>query len=455
MAGFVDEAQLHAKAGDGGAGAVSFRREAHVARGGPDGGDGGRGGDVWLVAQLNQASLLGFRDHPFRRAGDGTHGSGKRRHGQRGAELVVPVPVGTIVRDRAGVPLCDLSGEGDRWLAARGGAGGRGNARFLSNTRRAPAFAEQGERGEERWLDMELKLVADVALVGYPNAGKSTLIAAISAAKPKIAPYPFTTLEPNLGVVRLGRDGDEVEMVVADVPGLVEGAADGRGLGHRFLRHVERARVLVVLCDLASAEAVPPAHQEQVLLGELRRYRPALLDRPRLVVGSKVDAAGAAALAGAPEMRVSAATGQGVPELLWAIAGLVVAARREAADGGAPGREVVVHRPAAEGIVVERAGSRAWVLRGRAAERAANFSDLTDEGALSEAMRRLRRLGVDRALGRAGAHDGDEVTVGQASFLWYRDGALTPSDAAERDRAAGGASPRRRPKGTQRAKGTP
>lgn len=445
MAGFVDEAQLHAKAGDGGAGAVSFRREAHVARGGPDGGDGGRGGDVWLVADANQASLLGFRDHPFRRAGDGTHGSGKRRHGQRGADLVVPVPVGTVVRDRAGSPLCDLSREGDRWLAAEGGAGGRGNARFLSNTRRAPAFAEQGERGEERWLDMELKLVADVALVGYPNAGKSTLIATVSAAKPKIAPYPFTTLEPHLGVVRLGRDGDEVEVVLADVPGLVEGAAEGRGLGHRFLRHVERARVLVVLCDLASAEGVSPAAQERVLLGELGRYRPELLQRPRLVVGSKLDAADPAALAAAPRLRISAVTGEGVADLLWQVADLVVAARREAADhAGAPGGAVVVHRPAAEGLSVERAGPGAWVLAGRAAERAVNLSDLTDEGAMTEAVRRLRRLGVDRALSRAGAHDGDEVTVGPVSFLWYRDEALSPAEEEGRDGRAARPAARRR-----------
>lgn len=435
MSGFVDEAQLHAKAGDGGAGAVSFRREAHVSRGGPDGGDGGRGGDVWLVADANQASLLGFRDHPFRRAGDGTHGSGKRRHGQRGADLVVPVPVGTVVRDRTGAPLCDLSRDGDRWMAARGGAGGRGNARFLSNTRRAPAFAEQGERGEERWANMELKLVADVALVGYPNAGKSTLIAAVSAAKPKIAPYPFTTLEPHLGVVRIGRD--EVEVVLADVPGLVEGAAEGRGLGHRFLRHVERARVLVVLCDLASAEGVSPAEQERVLLGELRRYRPELLERPRLVVGSKLDVADDAALARAPEVRISAVTGDGVDALLWRIADLVVEARREAAAREAePGGAVVVHRPAAEGLLVERAGPGGWVLEGRAALRAVNFSDLTDEGAMTEALRRLRRLGVDRALARAGARDGDEVTVGPVSFLWYRDEALSPTDAAERQAAA-------------------
>src|SRR6266480_4831049 len=213
MSAFVDEAGLHVKGGEGGAGAVSFRREAHTPRGGPDGGDGGSGGDVWLVADRNVASLLGFRDHPHRRAGDGVHGQGKRRHGAGGDETIVPVPEGTVVRDQAGTVLADLVSEGDRYLAAEGGRGGRGNARFLSNRRRAPSFAEQGEVGEEHWLKLELKLMADVALVGFPNVGKSTLISVMSAAKPKIADYPFTTLEPHLGVVRVD---DTTDFVVAD-----------------------------------------------------------------------------------------------------------------------------------------------------------------------------------------------------------------------------------------------
>src|SRR5437763_14835997 len=261
--GFVDEAQLHVRAGDGGAGAVSFRREAHTPRGGPDGGDGGKGGDVWLVADRNVASLLGFKDHPFRRATNGVHGQGSGRHGANGADPRVAVPEGTTVKEKDGAVVADLVHEGDTWLAARGGRGGRGNARFLSNRRRAPSFAEQGEAGEERWLDMELRLIADVALVGFPNAGKSTLISRISAAKPKVADYPFTTLQPHLGVVRL----DDSEVVVADVPGLIEGAAEGRGLGHQFPRHVERARVLAVLVDLGweSAGMPDPRDQERVL----------------------------------------------------------------------------------------------------------------------------------------------------------------------------------------------
>jgi len=299
VSGFVDEAQVHVKAGDGGAGAVSFRREAHVARGGPDGGDGGRGGDVWLVASHNATSLLGFRDHPHRRAGDGRHGQGKRRRGGTGADLEVPVPVGTVVRAGGGrhgygEVLADLDGAGQRWLAAHGGRGGRGNARFLNNRRRAPAFAEQGEPGEERWFDLELRLLADVALVGLPNAGKSTLISRVSAARPKVADYPFTTLEPHLGVVRVGGAGSETELVVADVPGLVEGAAEGRGLGHRFLRHVERCALLLVIVDMAGVDGRDPADDYRHLVSELKLYDPALLRKPRLVAANKMDLAAAA-----------------------------------------------------------------------------------------------------------------------------------------------------------------
>jgi GTPase len=412
----VDQAQLHARAGDGGAGAVSFRREAHVERGGPDGGDGGHGGDVWVVASVNESSLLGFKDHPFRRATDGGHGSGQKRHGARGKDLVVPVPIGTVVRDRDGVVVCDLVAQGARAVVAEGGRGGRGNARFLSNRRRAPAFAEQGEKGQERWLDMELKLMADVALVGYPNAGKSTLISTVSAAKPKIADYPFTTLEPHLGVVRVGGPRDGTEFVMADVPGLVEGAAGGRGLGHQFLRHIERARVLVLLLDLGAPllEGDAPATQQRVLLSELGSYRPELLDRPRLVVGSKDDVG--TDDDGVCELVISAATGGGMRALTDRLAALVGETR--AAAVAAEASEVVVHRPAPEGVDVQRAGPGAWVVAGRAAERAVALSDLTDAGAQAEAVRRLRRIGVDRALARAGARDGDEVTVGAMTFTW-------------------------------------
>ena len=255
------------RGGDGGAGCVSTRREAHVAMGGPDGGDGGKGGDVWLVADHNVASLLAYANHPHRRGTDGKHGTSKTMHGSRGTDLIAKVPVGTTVRDLyTGEILADLTRHGDRWLAGAGGRGGKGNARFLSNRLRAPTFAEQGEPGEERWLKLELRLMADVALVGFPNAGKSTFISRISAAKPKIADYPFTTLEPHLGVVRVD---DEFEMVVADIPGLIEGASEGKGLGHQFLRHIERARALCVLVDLAAADGTSPEDQEACWLREL------------------------------------------------------------------------------------------------------------------------------------------------------------------------------------------
>jgi GTPase len=409
VSGFVDEAQIHVKAGDGGAGVVSFRREAHVSRGGPDGGDGGHGGDVWLVADRDVASLLSFRDHPHRRAKSGGHGQGKNRHGASGADAVVAVPEGTVVKDLEGVVVADLVTAGERWLAARGGQGGRGNARFLSNRRRAPNFAEQGEVGQESWMDLELKLMADVALVGFPNAGKSTLISRISAAKPKIADYPFTTLEPHLGVVRL----DDAEMVVADIPGLIEGASEGKGLGHRFLRHVERARVLVVLLDLAPMDGTPPERQEEVLRAELGRYRPELLERPQLVVGSKADRPDAAAYTGT---RLSAVTGAGLAELVGRTMDLVRAARSAEPVASEP----VVHRPAAEGVAVERSG-QGFVVRGRPAERAVAVNDLTNPQALEYVQARLRRLGVDRALARAGAREGDLVTVGAFTFEYQPD----------------------------------
>jgi GTP-binding protein len=413
MSVFVDEAQLHVKAGDGGAGAVSFRREAHVAKGGPDGGDGGHGGDVWLVADHDTASLLGFRDHPHRRAENGTHGMGKGRHGHAGRQAVVAVPEGTVVVDRDGTVLADLVHHGERWLAARGGQGGRGNARFLSNRRRAPSFAEQGEVGEERWLNLELKLMADVALIGFPNAGKSTLISSISAAKPKVADYPFTTLEPHLGVVRF----DDREFVVADIPGLIEGASEGRGLGHQFLRHVERARVLLVLLDPLAADGRSPQDQERVLLTELRNYRPALLERPRLVVGSKSDAAPDADW---PEQRISAVSGAGLGPLRARL-GELVAEARAAAPAGEDHDGFVVHRPAPVGVAVAREPDGTFVVRGRPAERAVALSDLTDSQALAYAQHRLRRLGVDRALARAGARQGDLVRIGGFTFEYEPD----------------------------------
>ncbi len=410
---FVDEVQVNLRGGDGGAGAVAFRREAHVPKGGPDGGDGGAGGDVYVEADRNTASLLAFRDHPHRRASSGKHGSGQKRHGARGGDLVVPVPEGTVVRSRAGEVLADLVRHGDRYLAAHGGRGGRGNARFLSNARRAPSFAEQGEYGEEHWLRLEVKLLADAALVGFPNAGKATRIASVSAAKPKIADYPFTTLEPHLGVVRF-RDH---EFVLADIPGLIEGAAEGRGLGHTFLRHVERARALVLLLDLAPVDPdLGPEQQEAVLLAELGRYQPELLDRPRLVVGSKADVATTAP----PRddvLAISAVTRLGIDTFLGRLGALVSDARAAEPDA----EPFVVLRPAEEGFAVVRDDDGAWRVTGRSAERVVAMADLTNEEAIEYVQHRLRRMGVERALARAGAREGDVVRVG-AVELEYVEG---------------------------------
>jgi GTP-binding protein len=412
---FVDECALCVQGGDGGAGCVSFRREAHVAKGGPDGGDGGDGGSVWLVADHNVASLLAFRDHPHRRAESGRHGQGKRKHGAGGDDLEVVVPEGTVVSEHDGTFVADLAAHGDRVLVARGGQGGRGNARFLSNRRRAPAFAEQGEHTVERWLRLELKLLADVALVGFPSVGKSTLISRISAARPKIADYPFTTLEPNLGVVRVD---DGTELVVADLPGLIEGASEGRGLGHRFLRHVERARVLLILLDLASIDGRSPRDQLHVLYDELRGYRPELLDRPRLVVGSKADLTGGGPVDDDPtEMHISAVTGDGIPELVGRMAQLVVEARSADPVGGT----TVVHRPAPEGVAVVAEGDGGWRVLGRAAERAVALSDLNAPGAMDYVQGRLKRLAVGRALARAGVREGDTVWIGDHSFDYEPD----------------------------------
>jgi GTP-binding protein len=397
VAQFVDECNLHAKAGDGGAGSVAFRREAHVAKGGPDGGDGGRGGDVWLVADHNVASLLSFKDQPFRRGGDGTHGAGKRRHGTSGDDILVPVPEGTVVRDHGeGTVLADLVRAGDRYLAAEGGRGGRGNARFLSNRRRAPAFAEQGEQGEERWLRLELKLLADVALVGFPNVGKSTLISRISAAKPKVADYPFTTLEPHLGVVRMD---DGAEYVVADVPGLIEGASEGVGLGHAFLAHLERARVLLHVIDASEGDS---EERFRTIDAELALYGAGLDERPQAIVLNKVDL-----LAGAPSFQlsdprivavhtVSAVTGEGVEDLKrWLFSAVPHEEEAPQEDELPEFLEYRPQPPARRPYRVYRT-DRGYRIAGEAP----------------------RGKALEEALQAAGIRKGQEVEVGDESMIW-------------------------------------
>ena len=409
MSQFVDECGLNLTAGDGGAGSVSFRREAHVPKGGPDGGDGGDGGNIWLEADHNVASLLSFRDHPHRKAESGTHGSGGKRHGKSAEDLVIRVPEGTTVYDfYTDEPLVDLVSTGDKWLAVRAGRGGRGNAKFLTNRRRAPSFAEQGEHGEERWLRLELKLLADVALVGFPNAGKSTLISRISAAKPRIADYPFTTLEPNLGVVRpTGRS----DFIVADIPGLIEGASAGKGLGHQFLRHIERARVLLIMLDLAPTAEHTPKEQLRILEQEIGNYRQELLTRPRVVVGSRSDVAEGKGFDGT---QLSSFTGEGIEKIVHQIGDLVDEVRNSVPEK--PSR--IVHRPEPEDIKIERSEDGIWEVIDRDVIRTVNLNDLTNLDALDYIHGRLKSMGVDRALKRIGVKENETVRIGRLEFSY-------------------------------------
>ncbi|MEY4230982.1 MAG: GTPase Obg [Actinomycetota bacterium] len=411
MSQFIDEVQLNVRGGDGGAGCVSFRREGPVAFGGPNGGDGGDGGDIWLVADRNVSSLIAFKDHPHRRAKDGVHGKGKDQHGKRGEPLEIAVPEGTVAHDLyTGELLADLPNHGDRWLAAAGGRGGRGNAKFWSNKRRAPEFAEQGEHGHEHWLRLELKLMADVALVGFPNVGKSTLISVISAARPKIADYPFTTLVPNLGVVAVDSD---TNFVVADVPGLIEGASEGRGLGHQFLRHIERARVLCVMVDLAPTDGIGPHEQEEILLRELGAYRPELLERPRIVVGTKADMA----TEEWDGLSISAITNQGLRELVGRMASLVHQTRQEQPES----EGLVIIRPEPEGARVERLGDHEFRLVGRQVERVVALNDVSTPEVLNFIDHQLKRLNIPRLLARAGAMEGDIIWIAEFSFEYQPD----------------------------------
>jgi GTP-binding protein len=328
---FVDEVEIHIAAGDGGRGCLAFRREKRVPRGGPSGGDGGRGGSIWVAASAHTNTLINYRFHPEFTAGRGGHGQGSNRTGHNGDDLELAVPIGTLVYEKTGDParplvlLADLAHEGDRVKVASGGRGGLGNARFASSTNRAPRKVQPGEPGEEKHLRLELKLLADVGLVGFPNAGKSTLIARVSAARPKIADYPFTTLTPNLGVVRLD---DDRSFVVADVPGLIEGAHRGHGLGHQFLRHLERTKVLIHLVDVSGGSGRDPAADLDTLRRELELFRPELAAKPQIVAANKMDALGdeaglerlqsRASRLRLPFFRISGVTGAGVTDLLEA-----------------------------------------------------------------------------------------------------------------------------------------
>ena len=454
----IDRARIEVKAGTGGNGAVSFRREKYVPRGGPDGGDGGRGGHVYLEARADQSTLAFFRHRHRFEAGSGSPGQGSLKHGKDGEDLVIPVSVGTVVIDEeTGVTLADLVRPGQRFLVARGGRGGHGNAYFATPRRRTPRLAERGQPGEERVLRLELKLLADVGLIGLPNAGKSSLLARISAARPRIADYPFTTLEPELGVVE--RE-DGTSFVVADIPGLIEGAHAGAGLGHEFLRHIERTRLLIHVVDLSGLTGVTPERAYEIVREEIGQYDPSLRERPELVAANKLDLseareswpAFAAYLGerGVPPSHlfpISAATGEGVRQLLDATAALLVrlppafapntveeeSYRAGPGDRAGWGREdgeetaerviaLPVRRKRKEqretGIQVIRQGNE-FRVEGEAVSRFLERFDIRGEEALREFLGWLQRTGVEEMLRRSGARAGDTVRIGETEFEFW------------------------------------
>lgn len=424
---FSDRAKIFVQAGAGGNGVVSFRREAHVPKGGPDGGDGGRGADVVVVCDASLRDLQSFRRRAHFKANRGGHGEGSLRHGASPDALVIPVPPGTVVESADADLRFDLVEPGARAVVARGGLGGRGNKHFTTSTRQAPRFAEQGLPGEERWLELRLKLLADVGLVGLPNAGKSSLLARLTRARPKVAGYPFTTLEPVLGTL----DRGDRQLVVADIPGLIEGASEGAGLGHEFLAHVERTRLLVHVLDLAPLDGSDPAANHATVEAELAGHGAGLEEVPRLLCLSKADLVTpeqAAEAAAAWEERLghavlgvhitSAATGQGLEELGDALLRLVPVeqppAALEVAEALATHR---VYRPGAdEAFRVEKTGDGAFRVIGTRVERLLARHDPGNEEAMRYVEERLRSLGVIRALEAAGFTPGDDVEIAGMVF---------------------------------------
>jgi len=420
---FADRARIFVAAGAGGDGASTFRREAHVPRGGPDGGDGGHGGGVILAVNPGMTSLGDFGRTRHYRAAPGGKGMSRRAHGRSAGDLVLQVPPGTVVRSHPeGEWIGELMGAGERLVVARGGRGGRGNVHFTSATHRAPKHAEKGTPGEEAWIELELKLIADVGLVGAPNAGKSTLLAALTEARPEVGAYAFTTISPNLGVVTLG---EERTAVIADLPGLIEGANEGRGLGHHFLRHVERTRALVGVVDGAAAD---PVAEWAAVAEELRLHDPTLSERPMTLVVTKLDLPAvrerwpevrAALRAGGHEpLAVSAHDGTGLDELRTALAAALDAAA-SSAKAQASADEVRVHRfdPLAEGweVVAEGDGLR---VRGRRIETTASRTDFENEESRDRFWRLLERMGIDAELRRAGAGPGTLVRIGRTELEW-------------------------------------
>lgn len=419
---FVDEAKIFVKAGNGGNGVASFFRTKYVPKGGPDGGDGGRGGSVILEVNEGLRTLMDFHYQRHFKAERGQHGSGGHKNGRNGDDVVLKVPPGTLVRDEEGNILADLTEPGERAIIARGGLGGRGNAHFVTPTRRSPTFAEKGEPGEEHWVVLELKLLADVGLVGFPSAGKSTLISRISSARPKIADYPFTTLVPNLGVVAIP---DGRSFVVADIPGLIEGAHAGKGLGHGFLRHIERTAVIVHILDMAALEGRNPIEDFETINRELELYDPELAARPQIVAGNKMDIPEAQANLPAvesymkerdiPFFPISAAVGTGIDRLLYAVADLLDTVEKPAIEKE---KRAVVEKPSPKEINISREDDT-WVVEGINVERIVAMTDFENEYAIVHLQKRLKRIGVEDKLIEAGAKEGDTVRIGKMTFEFY------------------------------------
>lgn len=408
---FVDTATIHVRAGHGGRGSASFRREPFTPRGGPDGGDGGRGGSVLLEATTGVSDLSLYRQRRRWNAEPGANGAGGRKTGKNGADVTLSVPVGTIALSEDGRVIADLDVPGARAAVARGGLGGRGNVHFKSSRRQAPDYAEPGIKGEELELTLDLKLIADVGLVGPPNAGKSSLLAALTAARPKVADYPFTTLDPELGVA----ETDAGRIVLADIPGLIEGAAEGAGLGQTFLRHVERTRVLVYVLDGSSPD---PWHDLETVRHEVERFSPGLASRPSVVAVNKLDLDATRRLRSRTRRKgvlwVSALTRAGLPGLMSEVTRLLATAPAPSVAASAAVTKLPEQRRA-QAISVDR-GQSGFVVSGERVERLLERADLESDGGLARFQAALDRLGIDEALERAGAEAGDTVRIGEHEF---------------------------------------
>lgn len=421
---FYDYVKIFVKAGDGGNGIVTFRREKYVPLGGPSGGDGGDGADIVFVADESLTTLVDFKYRQHYKAQRGENGMRKNMHGKNGAPMIVKVPVGTIVRDDAtGELLADIVEKDQRVVVAKGGRGGRGNARFQSAKNRAPEIAENGEPGEERWLRLELKLLADAALVGLPNAGKSTIISRVTGSRPKIADYPFTTLHPNLGVVNLEPG---MSFVLADIPGLIEGAADGVGLGHRFLRHVERSRLLLQVVDMSGLGEMEPWEEFAVIDKELALYRAELASRRRVILANKMDMPEAAAKlaefkqhikADYPIFEISALTGSGLNELMYKVYEILQDTPMPSEPGQLDQEQGKITRVQAEPeFEITAAGEGVWRVTGEKIEKLVIMTDWQHDESLRRLQNILVKMGLDDALHKAGAVDGDLVQIADREF---------------------------------------